>query len=671
MSPAASARKHLAYAAAIVATGLAAAGFAILFRTGLRAAFEHGLHAPDVLRAFRGLPAWLRIVIPTMGGVVAAALGVVASRRTVRHGVAEIMEAVVLGRGRVSLLTTAWKATGSFVAMVTGGSVGREGPLLQFGAAAGRWLGERLNLDERRGRALVAAGTAAGFAAAYNTPIAAILFVVEIVTGVLALDLVLPVMVATVLATATNRLAVGSGPLYGLRGFTLASPIELGAYAALGILTGLVGAGFMFILGAGARLARAMPIPRVARGAVGGLVVGLCLLALPEVAGNGYEAIQEMLDGRFAAGTLAVLLLAKALATTSSVSTGSPGGVFTPSMFLGGAAGGLLGAGVHGLAPAHGLVGGYVLVGMAGAIAATTHAPVMAAALAFELSGDYGIVLPLLIATVLATTVARRLRPDSIYTEELRRRGLPWEGTLTERLARAARAADILEKDPFVVEYTDPLDKALDILARTRARVVFVVGGPAIRAIDLHLAAELWSGTRTVAPETTCGAVAIPVPVARTTDNLLELSEKLAPVDWGEIPVADAGGARLDGVVTRRALVAAFDREILQRDLLQTRVVSFDGQAEAADYLELPRGHRVEIIAPPASALGASIDLAGLRARTRVTVLGVRRSLRTERDTAWLEPETIVATTASDRWLVVGPAPAIERLRAAHVTVRS
>ena len=657
------ASKHLAYALAIAATGLMAAAVAILFRSGLHAAFTHLLRAPDVLRAFAGLPGPLRVLVPTLGGAGAASLGVLAARRAGGHGVAEVLEAVALGRGRVSITTAAWKAAGSFVAMVTGGSVGREGPLLQLGAAAGTWVGDALGIDARRGRALVAAGTAAGFAAAYNTPIAAVLFVVEVVTGLLTLEVVLPVMVCTALSTLVTRVALGAGPIYGLRGFALGTPEELGAYAVLGLVAGFVGAGFMSLLGAGASAVGRLRIPAVARGALGGLVVGLCVLALPEVAGNGYEALQQMLDGKFAVGALALLLIVKAVATTASVSTGSPGGVFTPSMFIGGAAGGVLGAAMHAIVPGPSPLGGYVLVGMAGAVAATTHAPVMASALAFELSGDYGIVLPLLITTVLATAVARRLRPDSIYTEELRRRGIAWEGTLAQRLARAVRAADIMEKDPFTVDGAAPVADALAILANTRARVVFVIGGPTVGAIDLHLAAEIWSGAHRAPPGQTCRDVAAAVPAARPEDDLLTLGEKLAPIDWGEIPVVGAAG-RMQGVVTRRALVAAFDRELLQRDLLYTRVVSFEGSHEAADYLELPRGHRVEIIAPPAAALGTPVDVTALRTRSRVTILGVRRSTRGGPAPTWLEPEAVPATAESDRWLVVGPAEAIEVLRA-------
>jgi CIC family chloride channel protein len=394
-------------------------------------------------------------------------------------------------------------------------------------------------------------------------------------------------------------------------------------------------------------------------------VVGLLAVRFAEVTGNGYETIQLMLDGRYGAPMLAALLALKAIATTSSVSSGSPGGVFTPSLFLGAAAGGLLGAAVQVVLPAHGSAGSYVLVGMAGVIAATTHAPLMAATLCFELSADYGVVLPLFIATVLATVLSRRMRPDSIYTEELRRRGIPWEGSLAQRIARAVRVRDIMELDPYVVDRQAPIEVALDALRRAPVRVVFVTGGGGpVTAIDLRTAAALWSAGAGAWAGVTAGARALPVPAARPDDTLLDVSEKLFEVDFGEIPVVDpADPGRVVGVVDRRALLAAFDRELLQRDLLYTRVVWLEGQTEAADFLELPRGHRVEIVAPPAGALGRPVDVAGLRARDRVIVLGVRVADSGPDRRRWVEAETVPSTAPTDRWMVVGTREAIEQLR--------
>jgi CIC family chloride channel protein len=647
----------------MLAVGVAAGLFGIVFRGGLTLAYRAIFGAPDVLSAFERAPALWRVGFPVLGGAVAGGLGIVASRGAGGHGVAEILEAVVLGRGRISLRTALWKAAGCFSAIVGGGSLGREGPLLQVGAAAGFAIADRTGLPPRRVRALVAAGTAAGFAAAYNTPIAAVLFVIEIVTGIVSLEVVLPIIVATTIATLMTRATLGPGPLYGPHAFALLSARELLAYAALGVLAGVVAAAFMGALARGARLFARVAAFAPVRGALGGLVVGLLALALPDVTGNGYEVIQRMLDGHIGVAMLAILLVAKAVATTASVSSGSPGGVFTPSLFLGAAIGGLVGAAVAAVLPAHGLPGGYVLVGMAGAIAATTHAPIMASVLGFELAGDYGVVLPLFIATVLATLVARRLRPDSIYTEELRRRGIPWETTLEQRIASGVRARDILELDPFTIDGAAPVQAALDILAGSRARVVFVTGGPAVRAIDLHRAATLWNAADASARAGTCGAVAEPVATATPDESLLVLSEKLFHIDWGELPVVDAAHPeRLLGVVSRRTLLGTFDRELLQRDQLLTRVAWFEGQTETADFLELPRGHRVEVIAPPRAAVGSAVDVNGLRTDGHINVLAVRRA---GTGSAWRDPATARDDVrADDRWMVAGSAEAIERLRA-------
>ena len=401
---------HIGAAAVIV--GVLAGGFAIGFRAAQTAVFVHLYRAPDVLLAFQALPPLLRLIVPAAGGALAAALAAWAGGG---RSMAEIMEAVAVAGRRISLPAAVVKAGASFAAISTGGSLGREGPLLHFGAAIASAVGSRIRLDPRRVRTLIAAGTAAGFAAAYNTPIAAVLFVVEIVAETTALELAQPALIAVTVATLLSRWALGAGPLYGLRNFSLAARSELVGYLALGVVTGLGGAGFIALLDLGRRAFGRLVVPPAARGALGGLLVGLCALRFAEVTGNGYEVIQLMLDARVGVGMMALLLLVKAFGTTATVSSGSPGGVFTPSLFLGAAMGGIVGAAARALWPAPGFPGGYVLCGMAGAIAATTRAPIMASVLGFELSGDYAIVLPLFIATATATAVSRPLHKKSIY----------------------------------------------------------------------------------------------------------------------------------------------------------------------------------------------------------------------------------------------------------------
>jgi CIC family chloride channel protein len=169
------------------------------------------------------------------------------------------------------------------------------------------------------------------------------------------------------------------------------------------------------------------------RSALGGLLAGSLIAVLPEVAGNGYEPLNALLNGQFALKFALLLLVGKCLATTASVSSGSPGGVFTPTLLVGGALGFSYATFVSYTGCELGPAGGYALVGMAAATAATTHAPIMAAVMVFELSGDYAIALPLVLATAIATATSRRLRRDSIYAAELRQRGVAWQLTLDGR----------------------------------------------------------------------------------------------------------------------------------------------------------------------------------------------------------------------------------------------
>jgi chloride channel protein, CIC family len=387
----------------------------------------------DVVAAARQAPVWLRLLAPAAGGLLAGLLSLLVARAPAGQGVADVMEAVVLGRVRLSMRVTLLKSLSSWLAIASGGSLGREGPLIQFGGALGKWLSDRLALSRTPTRILIAAGTGAGFASAYNTPFAAVLFVLEVVLGIVALDTIVPVVVATAIATALTRVVIGEGPIYGQRSFQLSSPLELLVFAGLGLFVAVGAQGFMRLLSLGEVLFRQPWLKPPWRSALGGLLAGTLVAAMPEVAGNGYEPLNTLLNGAFTVKFALLLLLGKCLATTASVSSGSPGGVFTPTLLLGGGLGFVFATLLSGLGAQLGPEGGYALVGMAAAIAATTHAPMMAAVMVFELSGDYAIALPLLVATALATSASRRMRKDSIYTSELRERGVAWQLTLDGR----------------------------------------------------------------------------------------------------------------------------------------------------------------------------------------------------------------------------------------------
>lgn len=435
---------RLRFALAVLLVSLAASAFAIAFRVALQLALGWADGARDVVTAMREAPVWLRLLLPACGGLLAGLLGLRVARAKEGHGVADVMEAVVLGRVRLSLRVTLTKSLASFCAIASGGSLGREGPLIQFGGASGYAIARKLGLSGDDLRRLIAAGTAAGFSAAYNTPFAAVLFVAEVVTGVIVLEHMVPVLLASAIADQVTRWAIGEGPVYGERAYVARSSSELLAFAVLGLLGALLAQGFMRLLSWSEDRFHGSGIPLPWRTALGGLLCGACVALVPEVAGNGYEPLNEVLDGHVAVLPVLGLLAVKALATSASVSSGSPGGVFTPAMLLGGGMGyayAYLLTAPLGLSI--GMPGGYALVGMAVMTAATTHAPLMAAVMAFELSGDYAIVLPLVVATAVASGASHALRGDSIYGAELRTRGVGWVMTMDGRTVQRDRRASI------------------------------------------------------------------------------------------------------------------------------------------------------------------------------------------------------------------------------------
>lgn len=416
---------------AVIAVALVAAGFAIAFR-GALAAVDRRLGAGGSVAMIEAVPAWERIVLPALGGLLVGGILLVAARVREGAGVGFVMEAIVLGRVRVPLTRSVLQAIASWLAIASGNSLGREGPLIQFGAAAGEAARRVFRLDNITARIVLATGVAAGFASAYNAPVAAVLFVVEIVTGVVVLEAIVPMVIAVVIATLATRYAVGGAPLYGERAFQLGSPVEFFAVAGLGLIAAPVGVGFLRLLGLASGLLRKLPLPW--RPAVGGLSCGLILAVLPLVAGNGFEPLDALLDSRVAVGMVALLLVAKPIGTALAVGSGNPGGAFTPTLLIGGCTGTLYAWGLH--AVFGGAIGSpptYALIGLAAAMAATTHAPLTGTVLACELSGDYALVLPLLVATALAAAWARRLYVDSVYTAELSHRGLRWRLTLDGR----------------------------------------------------------------------------------------------------------------------------------------------------------------------------------------------------------------------------------------------
>jgi CIC family chloride channel protein len=420
--------RRVRFAASLGLVALGAALFAVAFRLSLSWLYAVLYQSGSVVDGLTRLPPSARFLVPVAGAAVAG--WIIRLSAAPSQGVSNVMEAVVLGRMHLSLRATASRVSASWAAIAGGMSIGREGPLIEFGGSLAASVGRRLGTSRDEVRVLVAAGTAAGFAAAYNTPFAAVVFVLETIVGLAAPKLVVPVMIASVVAAAVTRAAVGAGPIYGQRSFGLESSVDLVSFAALGAVAAIAAVAFKQSLAMFERLVERRPVPQPLQAMIAGALVGAIAIAIPDVIGNGYEPLNAMLDFRPGVAFATILIIAKVLATSGSVAAGVPGGIFTPMLLVGACLGAVWAQTVGGITSPHASIGSFMLIGMAAATAASIHAPLTAAVMIFELSGDYLIVLPLLLATSIATTVSYLLGSESVYTSELRKRGLAWDVTL-------------------------------------------------------------------------------------------------------------------------------------------------------------------------------------------------------------------------------------------------
>ena len=362
-----------------------------------------------------GLGIWFVVAVPVVGGLIYGPLVSRFAPEARGHGVPEVMYAVNRLGGRMRPQVPIVKSLASAVCIGSGGSVGREGPIVQIGSALGSVTGQLMRVSESQLRLLVACGAAGGISATFNAPLAGVFFALELILRNFETRSFGLVVLSSVTADAIGRAAFGSHAFLSLPAFTFSSPLELLLYAGLGVLATGVGLGFVRVLYAGEdisdRIWRATGRPEWLRPAVGGVLLGLLLLAVPEMYGVGYPVLALAISGHYIVLALLGLLVAKILATSLTMWIGGSGGVFAPSLFMGAMLGSAYGAVAHDVVPGVAVAAGaYGLVGMGAVFASSARAPITAVLIIFELTGDYRIILPLMIAIIVATALSTRSR---------------------------------------------------------------------------------------------------------------------------------------------------------------------------------------------------------------------------------------------------------------------
>ena len=418
--------------------GVLAGYGALLFRFVLRSMqwlfYQHG---EDVLTWIHDVPWGLMIVLPALGGLVVGIIVHFFAREAKGHGVPEVMEAIALRHGQIRKRVALAKIVASAVTIGSGGSVGREGPMVQIGSSIGSSVGQIFKVPTIHMRTMVGCGAAAGIAATFNAPIAGVLFALEIIIGDFGLMSFSPVVLSSVTATTISRYYLGDLPAFVIPDYAIVSLWEFALYPLLGIATAMAALLFIKVLYRLEDIFEKLRLPGWFKPCLGGALLGVVVIFFPEAFGVGYGAMNLSLTNQMGGWMLLVLVFVKILATSITLGSGGSGGIFAPSLFMGAMLGGAFGCAVNALFPGvTAAPGAYALVAMGGMVAGTTYAPITAILIIFELTGSYSIILPLMITCILATVINSAVRRGSIYTTKLLRRGID---------IMAGRARNVLE----------------------------------------------------------------------------------------------------------------------------------------------------------------------------------------------------------------------------------
>jgi len=522
---------------------------------------------------FARAPYYLRLTVPALGGLLVGLIVKYMAPETKGHGVPEVMNAVARLGGVIRPIVAVAKSLASAVCIAAGGSVGREGPIVQIGSAMGSTVGQVLKLSTRRLRTCVGCGAAAGIAATFNAPIGGAFFAAEVILGEFGVGAFSAVIVSAVSATVVSRIFLGNTPAFSIPAYEIIHPAEVINYAFLGVLAGGAAVLFVWTLYFFEEFFdRLKSLPEPIKPVLGGFGIGAIGLAVPEVMGVGYDTITEVLHSRVIWTTAIVLLGSKLLATTLTLGSGGSGGVFAPSLFLGAALGTFVGEGAQAvfsfpMAPP----GAYAVVGMGALVAAATHAPITAMLIIFEMTGDYHVILGLMLSCVLGTVVAQRLSRGSIYTIKLLRRGIDLHKGHELNVLRRLTVRDVMRPDVATVRPNATLADLCRLMSECphweffvvddEGRLIGAVSADEIRQALLHRS-EL--SELVIASD----LMTTPVIYVRENDNLEVAMQQFGKRLFEELPVVPAhGDTKPIGTIRRHDVINAYNKEILKTDL--------------------------------------------------------------------------------------------------------
>ncbi len=567
-------RPNVQYLFLAILIGVLAGYGAVLFKYVLKSMqWVFYQDTNDFLFISETIPLWMKIVMPAAGGLVVGLVVNYFASEAKGHGVPEVIQAIALRGGRIRKRVAAAKIFASAVTIGSGGSVGREGPMVQIGSSIGSSIGQLFKIPSVHMRTMVGCGAAAGIAATFNAPIAGVLFALEIIIGDFGVMQFSPVVLASVTATTISRYYFGDFPHFAIPEYSIVSLWEFCFYPILGVVTGFVALSFTKILYWAEDVFEDIPIPNWIKPAIGGGMLGCVFAIFPEVFGVGYGAMNAALNNSMELKALFILIFVKIFASSITLGSGGSGGIFAPSLFMGCMTGGAFGFVLHTLLPGQtALPGAYALVAMGGVVAGTTYAPITAILIIFEMSGTYSIILPLMLTCITATVMNSTIRRASIYTTKLLRRGIDIEAGRERHLLEHIVVKEVMTSDMVTIPESASLSRIIWTFKTENAPYLYVVdkGGKLTGIISFR-------DIRTVLNEEGLLELVIANDLATRDlvtitmhDTLQDALDKITERGVSQLPVITSGvDGKLAGTLTESGINAAYNSALVKDEMLK------------------------------------------------------------------------------------------------------
>ena len=604
-----------------------------------------------------------RLLLPVLGGLIVGPMIYFFAREARGHGVPEVMIAVITRNSIIRPIVVVVKALASAISISTGGSVGREGPIVQIGAAIASTTGQLLRVHPAQLKTMVGCGVAAGISATFNAPIAGTLFALELIVSDFGLTSFTPILVSAVGATAVTRHFHGNITEFTLPQFTMVSHWEFVFYLILGLIAGVVGSVFSRSIYSADDLLEKTKIPQWIRPALGGLLVGMIALIYPHIMGVGYDTIRVLFDGQLTLHIMLLLVVLKILATAVTIGSGGSGGVFAPSLFIGAMLGGAFGTVVNHLFPdITASTGAYALVGMAAVNGACTLAPLSAIIILFELTNEYGIILPLMFTVVMATFISRKINAESIYTEKLHRKGIKAHHGEDLNILRAITVKDVLRHDEASIHEMDEFDALVRLALTTHRNFIFTLDDShrftgAVSLQDLKYVLSHPKELRNIHHIVDFRQELTPVLITESLDTVVD---RFAETGFDRLPVVDEQ-QNLVGSVIISDIIRQYNLEVANRNItieLGARITAHD----QSQTLSIGKDNLIAEIDVPSWMICKELGKLKLRTRYNVSVFLVKK-LHEDGEPDFITPNAGYIFCEGDKLLISGTNKDIEALK--------